>query len=155
MFLEVLGHCFCPVSRQAIPDHDDIVPKVPTDVSQESDDPWCRRIHVQSQGKVKSYPMPFRGYGQSGNGSHFLFRSGALVKKGCLPSWSPTAPNKRTHQESAFIDKHQGCSHFRSVFFILRQSFLIQPWITSSFRSLARRSGFCGDQFIDLSNLPI
>jgi len=114
---------------------------------------WNQILHgdvfVRQEGKVKSQPLSLGGNGDCCNHGDLLPGTRALVKNGSRPDRSPGAPEMRRHQKPALIEKDQVDVQPLGVFFTRGHSSFTHLWISASFRSRARRSGFCGENPID------
>jgi len=95
------------------------------------------------------------GETQGRNGRDLFITSGALVEDRGFSSRGPGATYQRSHQETAFVNKHQIRIQAEGFFLMRGHCFLSQVFIAFSFRSRARLSGFCGLQPSEPRSRPI
>lgn len=140
---------------QTIPDQNDRILNMTAKLLQENLHLGAVDICVRQQGKIKSYPSSFAGYGKSGNGRYLLIMARSLIQQRSFSFWGPTPPHQWCQQQTGFIQEDKRSFQAPCVFFTRGQSFLIQRWMASSSRSRARRSGFCGVHPIDRNRRQI
>ena len=95
---------------------------------------------------VQTKTMPSGAYGDSRNNGDLVPPALAVAMNGSLSLWLPSSHHVGNQLEARFIGKDEMGAQPCGVFFIRGQSFCFQRAIFSSFRSSARRSGFCGVQ---------
>ena len=88
--------------------------------------------------------MSAGAYGNSRNDGDFVSPSLAVTMDGSLSLLSPGPDHIGNQQEARFVCKDDMGTQPCSVFFMRGHSSCFQRSISSSFRSSARRSGFCG-----------
>lgn len=93
---------------------------------------------------VKPQAMSAGAYGNSRNDGDFVSPSLAVTMDGSLSLRSPGPDHIGNQQEARFVCKDDMGTQPCSVFFMRGHSSCFQRSISSSFRSSARRSGFCG-----------
>ena len=110
---------------------------------------------VEEEQIIEAEPMPPRAQRNSGDDGDLLPPPLAVAMKGSLPRRSPRPHHVGNEQKARFVGKDYVGAQPRSVFFMRGQSFPFQRSMASSFRSRARRSGFCTLQPRLCSRRPI
>lgn len=150
-FLNIFG----AMRLKAIPYND----KIARQLFQEASNEGCRQHRVYIGIRMQAEVQTETGFGWSdtkgGYYRYFLMRTGFLIQDRGLSFGTPCPSDKRRHEKTAFINKDD-MGFQTDCFFLMRgQSTLIHRFISSSLRSMARRSGFCGLQPSVCRSLPI
>ena len=93
---------------------------------------------------VKPQAMSAGAYGNSRNDGKLVSPSLAVTMNGSLSLRSPGPDHIGNQHEARFVGKDDVGTQPCGVFFMRGHSSRFQRSISSSFRSSARRSGFCG-----------
>ena len=140
---KVLG-ALCAVGKQPVPNQSDGACEVGAQDPQELDDEAGRNIGVGMEAKTQVYLIAGWRNAQGSNGRHLLMQTRALIEHRCMSTAAPRTPHQRSHQEAAFVEEDQPRFAPGGFFLMRGHPVLTQFWISASFRSTARRWGFCG-----------
>ena len=115
-------------------------------MAEKTDDLRSADLGLGVQTKIKPRDISAGRHAQGSNRRYLLQTTPPLNQYRRLAPRLPTAADQRSHEQTAFIEENQ--PGVQAVGFFLRagQVCLIQRWIPSSSRSIARRVGFCGLQ---------
>ena len=130
------------VSRGIIQQRDDGTPQMPQQFPQESTDLLLPDV-VKVEQIIEAQLMPLGAQRNSGNDGDLVPPPLAMPMDRGLALRSPGLDHVGNQQKARFIGEDYMGAQPRSVCFIRGQSFCFQPSMAFSFRSSARRSGFC------------
>ena len=136
---------FALVRLEAIPDQHDGCVQLMLKMLEEIQCALGIDVGIRMEPKVQRYPIPFGRDAYCGDGRNLLKRTAALAQYRCVPTQAPGTAHQGSHEHPGFVDKNDGGSQARGVFFTRGQSCSIQARMRSSSRSTARRVGFCGE----------
>ncbi len=140
---------------ETVPNDNNVAGQFLQQATEEGSDQYGIYIGIGMQAKEKTETASAGSDTKGGYRGDFLMRAGFLIKDRSLPTGTPSPSDKRSHQKAAFIDKSNMCFQAGCFFLMRGQSRLTHCLIASSFRSTARRSGFCGLQPKECRSLPI
>ena len=129
---------------QSIPYDKDRGTELASELAKEAQQAWGDDVLVREEAKIESRPASSGRDGQGRDHRDALAGTRALIDDGCMADRCPGASDERSHEEAAFIKKDNTGFQSPGVFFTRGHSFRTQSRIAVSFRSRARRSGFCG-----------
>ncbi|MFH1277638.1 MAG: hypothetical protein ABIK65_04590 [Candidatus Eisenbacteria bacterium] len=133
-----------PVDVQAIPEKHDRAREMSLEFPEKGDEVRSVYVLVRQESKVEAHSPAARGDRNRPDRRDLFVGTRALVEDRGLSNRSPGASEMGSHQKPALVQEDEARSQARSVFFILGHSSFTQRWISASFRSRARRSGFWG-----------
>ena len=131
---------FSMVSSRIVQDRDHWTAQVPQQIAKEHANLLLPNV-VEVKLVEKAEVLAFGTDGDSRDDGDFV-TSVAMPMHRSLAPGRPGLDNIRDQQESGFVGKDDVGTQPRSVFFTRGQSFRFQRSIASSFRSIARFSGF-------------
>jgi len=131
------------VRRGVVEQNDDRPAQMAEQLAQEYANLILPDVVVEEQ-IAKPQVMPSGAYGNSRNNGDFVSPSLTVTMNGSMSLRSPGPDHIGNQHEARFVGKDNMGTQPCSVFFIRGHSSCFQRSISSSFRSNARRSGFCG-----------
>jgi len=131
------------VRRRVIEQYDDWAAQMAQQLTQEHTDFILTDVVIEEQ-VVEAKTMPPGAYGNPRNDGDLVPSPLAMTMDGSLSLRSPGSDHVGNQQEARFIGKDDMGTQPCSVFFMRGHSSCFQRSISSSSRSSARRSGFCG-----------
>lgn len=129
--------------RRVIEQYDEGAAQMAQQLTQEHTDFILPDVVIEEQ-VVEAKTMPPRTYRNSRNDGDLVPPSLAVAMNGGLALRSPGSDHVGNQQEARFIGKDDMGAQPCGVFFMRGHSSCFQRSISSSSRSSARRSGFCG-----------
>lgn len=132
---------FAAVDRTVVPDHDHVTAEVPKQFPQERADLRLANV-VREELEVQPESSAARTHGEARDDGDPVAPL-AMAKQRRVASGRPGAAHARDQEEPRFVDEDEVGAQPSGFFLICGQVLRFQSAIRSSFRSSARRSGFC------------
>lgn len=133
-----------PVDGEVVPDHDEGSTEFDFQLFEEGPGFFGIHVVVGEQLEAQEDRVGDRSPTEGGDDRHFRMGASALIKQRRVAPRAPGAAHQGSHQESGFVEEGDPGPGISGFFLRAGQSFLTHPSIRSSFRTLARRSGFWG-----------
>lgn len=132
---------FTLVNFSVVPDHDEAALNLFQQMPQERGYVHGMNVGFGIAPEVQARPVTCGAHRQRGDDRDLLAPLLASMYRR-LAADGPRTSDRRAHQEAAFVDEDEVGTQVFSVFFIRGHSSFFHRSIKSSFRSIARRSGF-------------
>lgn len=132
---------FAAVDRAVVPDQDHGTAEVSEQVAQEGADLRLSNV-VREEQEVQAIASPPRAHRNAGDRGDPIAAL-TMAKQRRFATRCPGSAHARNQDEARLVDEDEVGAQPRGFFLMWGQVFFFQSAIRSSFRSSARRSGFC------------